>query len=459
MRRTGWLLALCALVLAGAASVSKAQEDAPHPALSPVGRGWGEGAVLVYTPRDDGSIMHWLCISPLAFNAAYIGDSMSYDVFKRDGLDERTIRPRAGDSGATGKAWHKMSFNGTTEGPTMCGLFDVAGHGFDFAITACFVYVYSPVERPAAKFSGSSDDALKVIWNGAKIWSNQIQRSPTYDSDQAAAPVKKGWNTLLCIVDQVIGGHLLTARFIDGDKGVTDLEISLDPPRENAVRHQAGPYNQAAAELIRGADAMKTEGKLAEAATAYEQVLAKYPLADVAPRAAYARAAVFYSVSGEKSLGRPDEAVQALETLLARYGQDLLAEYALLDVAKIQETALKDAARAEATYRSFETRFPLSSLAAKSLTELARLLASQKKYEESILTCRKAIKKYPNSDEVLTASVGIGDAYRDAGDKEKARKQYEAARALAQDWHDNKYGVDVGKQAWLRGILESLRNR
>jgi TolA-binding protein len=260
-------------------------------------------------------------------------------------------------------------------------------------------------------------------------------------------------------VDQVWGGHLLTARFIDGDKGVTDIEIALDPPRENAVRHQAGPYNKEAADLIRGADALRTEGKLAEAAASYEQVVAKYPLADVAPRAAYARAGTFYGVRGEKSLGKPDEALQALEGLLARYGQDLLAEYALLDVARIQETALKDAAKAEATYRSFETRFPLSSLAAKSLTELARLLASQKKFEESILTYRKAVKKYPNSDEVITANVGIGDAYRDSGDKDKARKQYEAARAMAQDWHDNKYGVDVGKQAWLRGILESLRNR
>jgi len=444
MRRTQWLVALGALLLALAAGVSAAKEDFAE--------------VLVYPPRDDGSIMHWLCISPLAYNAAYIGDSMSYDVFKRDGLNELTIRPRAGDV-AQGRAWHKMSFNGTTEGPTMCGLFDVAGYGFDYAITVCCVYIYSPVERPAAKFSGSADDALKAVWNGAKIWSNQIQRSPTYDSDQAPAPIKRGWNTLVCVVDQVWGGHLLTARFIDGDKGVTDIEIALDPPRENAVRHQAGPYNKEAADLIRGADALRTEGKLAEAAASYEQVVAKYPLADVAPRAAYARAGTFYGVRGEKSLGKPDEALQALEGLLARYGQDLLAEYALLDVARIQETALKDAAKAEATYRSFETRFPLSSLAAKSLTELARLLASQKKFEESILTYRKAVKKYPNSDEVITANVGIGDAYRDSGDKDKARKQYEAARAMAQDWHDNKYGVDVGKQAWLRGILESLRNR
>jgi hypothetical protein len=30
---------------------------------------------------------------------------------------------------------------------------------------------------------------------------------------------------------------------------------------------------------------------------------------------------------------------------------------------------------------------------------------------------------------------------------------------LAQDWHDNKYGVDVGKQAWLREVIEYARRR
>ena len=43
------------------------------------------------------------------------------------------------------------------------------------------------------------------------------------------------------------------------------------------------------------------------------------------------------------------------------------------------------------------------------------------------------------------------------GEQDKAIKQYEAARAMAQDWHDNRYGVDVGKQAWLEGILDGIR--
>ena len=119
----------------------------------------------------------------------------------------------------------------------------------------------------------------------------------------------------------------------------------------------------------------------------------------------------------------------------------------------------KDAARAEASYRSFELRYPRSTLAAKSVVEVARLLAAQKRFEDAILTYRKAIGKYPKSDEVMTATVGIADAYRLAGEKAKARRQYEAARAMARDWHDNRYGVDVGKQAWLRGILEYLRQQ
>jgi Tfp pilus assembly protein PilF len=59
----------------------------------------------------------------------------------------------------------------------------------------------------------------------------------------------------------------------------------------------------------------------------------------------------------------------------------------------------------------------------------------------------------------MTATLGIADAYQLAGEKDKARKQYQAAMTLAQDWHDNKYGVDVGKQAWLREVIEYARRR
>ncbi len=412
--------------------------------------------VLVYPTKDDGSVMHWLCISPLPWNAAYIGDSMSYDVFKRAGQSELTIRPRAGAQ-VLNRAWRKMTYNGTTEGASMCGLFDVAGFGFNYGVTVCVAYIYSPTARPNAVFAGSSDDALKVILNGAKVWSNQIQRSPTYDSDQCPAPLRQGWNTLVCVVDQIIGGHLLCARFLDGDKGITDLEIALDPPAANAVRHPAAPYNQQAADLIRAADAQKADGKFADAIAAYDQILAKFPLADVAPRAAYARASCFFSPTDAKSLGKPAEAVAALEAMLGRYGQDLLAEYAVLDLAAVQETGLKDVAKAVAIYASFETQFPLSSLAPKAAVEQARMLAAQGKFEDAILICRKVIKKYPKSDEVMTATLRIADAYRLAGDQVKAKTQYAEARKMAQDWHDNKYGVDVGKQAWLQGLLEEIR--
>jgi TolA-binding protein len=440
---------LALFVLALAASTPARAQETP-PALS---------EVLVYPTKADGSIMDWLAISPLPYNAAYIGDSMSYDVFKTSGGNELTLRPRAGDVVA-GQAWHKMHWTGTTEGPAMCNLFDVAGKGmWQYGITACTVYFYSPAEHPNAIFSGSSDDALKVILNGRKIWSNQIQRSPTYDSDQCAAPIRKGWNSMMCVVDQVVGGHLLCARFLDGDKPVTDLKISLDPPAEDARRFPAAPYNASAAELMRSADALRADGKLEPALAAYDQVVARYPLSDVAPRALYARANVYYSADGSKSLNKPEDAVAALDALLNRYGQDLLAEYALLELGQLQASPLNDLGKATATYRSFETRFPHSSLAAKSQVELAKLLAQQKKFEDAILIYRRVIKQYPQSDEVMTATVGIADAYRLAGEKEKAQAQYKVAQTMATDWHDNKYGIDVGKQAWLRGILDYLRTQ
>jgi tetratricopeptide (TPR) repeat protein len=450
-RRSVWRMVIL-LVVALSPLPAALAADGPATPAPPLAE------VLVYPTREDGSIMHWLAVSPLAYNVAFIGDSMSYDVFKRDGTTELAIRPRAGDR-SQGQTWRKMHYGGTVEGPTMCALFDVAGYGFEYAITPSFVYIYSPQDRPKAVFSGSADDALKVVLNGKKIWTNQIQRSPTYDSDQCPAPLKKGWNALLCVVDQVWGGHLLCARFLDDGKALTDLEISLDPPADDAVRHPAEAYNKQAAELIRAADALKGEGKLDEAVTAYAQVTSKFPLADCAPRAAHARAACLFSPVGDKSLDKPREAAEALEALLARYGQDLLAEYALLDLGRIQAAALKDPAKAEATFRSFEQRYPQSTLAAKSLIEVARLLGGQGKSDDAVLVYRKAIGKYPKSDEVMTATVGIADAWRLAGQADKAAKQYQAARAMAQDWHDNKYGVDVGKQAWLQGILEELRKR
>ena len=413
-------------------------------------------AVLVYPALEDGSIMHWLAISPLRYGVAYLGDSMSSDVFEGNGRTELTLRPRAGDAFQK-QMWQKMHFSGAVQGPTMCDLTNVSGGYFEYGITYCCVYLYSPVDHAGATIAASSDDGMKIILNGRKIWSNQVQRSPTYDSDCAAAPLKKGWNVLLVGVDQVIGGHLLCARFLEGERPITDLDISLDPPAPDANRYAAGPYNAEATVLMRSIDGLKLDGKLAEGLAACGQVLARYPLADVAPRAAYTRAAIQYGLKGEKSLNQPQRAVESLEALLASYPQDLLAEYALLDLAQIRETALRQRDKAEATYRLFEQRYPQSALAAKALVELARLLAAEKNFEEALLTYRKAMKKYPLSDEVMTATVGIAETYLLAAEKDKARQQYQAALAMAQDWHDNKYGVDVGKQAWLRGIIEQVR--
>src|SRR5690606_34152015 len=108
--------------------------------------------VLVYPLLPDGSIMHWLAISPLPYNVAYIADSMSYDPFLREGQSELTIRPRVGDR-VRGRTWRKMHYSGSVVGPTMCELFAVSGRGFNFALTVSVVYIYSPQDRPNAIFS------------------------------------------------------------------------------------------------------------------------------------------------------------------------------------------------------------------------------------------------------------------------------------------------------------------
>ena len=243
--------------------------------------------VLVYPTIEDGSNMHWLAINPLQYDIAYLGDSLSADVLSGPGTTELTTRPKAGDR-LQGIAWRKMHFPPSVAGPSMANLFLVCNHEFNFAITCCVAYIYSPVDHPTAIFSGSADDGLKVVINGKKLWSNQIQRSPTYDSDQFPAPLLKVWNTVVLTIDQAIGGHIVCARFLDNGQPIKDLEIALDPPTADAVRHPADAYNQEALTLVKDADADGAAGKLTDAITGYDQVLTKYPLSDIAPRAEYA---------------------------------------------------------------------------------------------------------------------------------------------------------------------------
>lgn len=423
----------------------------------PVAKAQDAKEVLVYPTAEEGSLQHWLAISKLRFNAAYIGDSLSYDVFKAGGGNELTARPREGEK-VQNQKWRKIHFSTAAKTEAAIDLYSIAG-SYGYGLSICAAYLYSPVDRPNAIFAGSSDDGLKVILNGKKIWTNQIQRSPTYDGDQFPAPLKKGWNPILCIVDNTGGGHLLTGRFLDGGEPVKDLEISLDPPEAEAKRFPAASYNESAAREMRGGDDLRAGGKPAEAIAVYDSVLAKYPLADVAPRAVYAKAAAYYAPEGTKSLQKPAEAVAALNFLLERYPADLLAEYALIERAGIEESGLKNAAQAQASYLAFGERFPASSLAPKSQIEVGRLLGQQKKWEDAILTYRRVLKQYPQSDEVLLATIGMGDVYRESGEKAKAREQYLAAQTLAADWYENKYGIDVGKQAWLRGLQEDLRQK
>ena len=202
------------------------------------------------------------------------------------------------------------------------------------------------------------------------------------------------------------------------------------------------------------ADKLRAEGKSAEAAAAYAKALEQYPLADDAPRASYAAAQNIATLPG-----RAEEAAKLLRTLVETQTHDVLAEYALLELGRIQKEKLGDAAAAAESYASFEAIFPESPRGAAALVELARLQAAEKHFEEAVLTCRKVISKYPATDEVMTATLAIADFYRAAGEKDKAQAQYEAARTLAQDWSDNKYGIDVGKQAWLRELLDYIRKQ
>ena len=146
---------------------------------------------------------------------------------RADGVDRPAPRGRPGAAAAVAQD----ALRRRIQGPSMCELFNVSGGYFEYAITYSCVYLYSPAEHPGAIFAGSSDDGMKVILNGRESGPTRSRRSPTYDGDQAPAPLKKGWNVLVVAVDQIIGGHLLcAASWTAGRRLPTWKSRSIRPP-------------------------------------------------------------------------------------------------------------------------------------------------------------------------------------------------------------------------------------
>jgi hypothetical protein len=116
-------------------------------------------------------------------------------------------------AGSTGKVDFAAGFNN----PTNC-----AGYAH--------VYFYSAVNQNLYLLMGS-DDGIKVWLNGKNIYTNDVYRGFTVDSDRVAVTLGAGWHRMLVKVSQGSGGWGFGARFVDANGNPAQgLTFQVDKP-------------------------------------------------------------------------------------------------------------------------------------------------------------------------------------------------------------------------------------
>jgi len=412
---------------------------------------------IYYAPNADGFLIDFLAITGLKYGFAYIGDSMNTDVFANLG-GETSLRPAEGDT-VQDRRWRRFNAELWANNSNVKNL--RALRSPEYRITALFAYVWSDRDHPDARFLASSDDGLKVVLNGEVLWRNQIQRSPTIDSDRMDAPLRQGWNDLLCVIDRVRGGHLFVGRFVDGEgTPITDLKIVLAPPDDREAIPTfmlAETYNSAAAALLREAHTLRAAGEFEQAIVKFGRMLDEFPYAEASPRALAAKAEAQYDEVAP-SLNVPAAAADTLRLLWQHYPAHPVTEYAVIRLAAIEAGPLSQPDQAMDTYGRFVDAYPQSALVPTALLEWGKLQLEAAP-AAAIATLRRIVTEHPGAEELVEAFVAIGDARRAEGDSAAAERQYRSALDIIEDWIGDRFATDVGKQAWLRDLESRIHAR
>lgn len=401
--------------------------------------------VIYYTPTDEGGfILDWLVSRLHIFDYAYLGGTTLYDALKSEG-GEKNIEPRAGMKAAKGLPWQECHYKiaGSARG------------AFEFppasmTLTYAFIYVYADEEMKDLLLCTGSDDALLVLLNGEKVQQIQMQRGYAVDQDTASGiTLRKGWNRLLCKIDDYGGGHGLCVRFKTADsKPVTDLKICLSRPADNVeINFIPGvTYEAEAAHLLR--EAMKINAEQGDAAGAEKmcrQVVAKYPKSNAAPEALYQAARFLIQ------LNKPDDALKTFDELSTRYPYAKWVEDALIGRANIYK-AKGDLDAARKVFELLIVNHEGSNLIPDAMIDLARIQAQKGDPDGSDSTLNEVRRKLPDTVQSVQALELLGD-------NRKARNQPNEAKALWKQAIDEAKALSEGKYIWyvnVQAVLQSI---
>jgi tetratricopeptide (TPR) repeat protein len=403
-----------------------------------------EGEILAYKPvQETGFIFDWLLSFKHTYPHVYVGASMEYDALQDIG-GEKDIRPVAGMTAGTGRPW--AEFHGEQRGWRGVVEFPAAA----MTITYAFAYIHCEEELRDLTLLTGSDDALLVLLNGEQVQKVQIQRGYNNDQDRMDGVVlKKGWNTLLCKVDDYMGGHGLAVRFKTKDgEPLTDYVISMTPPAAGGGEPKfvdGKTYEAEADKMLKTAMQIATEkGDHAAAAVACEEVVERYSKSEAAAQALY-RAGSYL-----EKLDRADEALVRYKRLIGRYPFAKWAEDGLLAEAELLE-GRGDAAGASSALRRLLADYGSSSLVAEAMLKLAGHEAATGDFDASDPILKDVRERFKSTVESVQALEMLADNLQ-------ARKDGKAAKGLWKQVMAEAKGLSEGKYVWYVNVQVMLQD-
>jgi len=292
-----------------------------------------------------------------------------------------------------------------------------------------------------------SDDGLLAILNGAVVQKVQMQRGYNVDQDRAdGLALHKGWNTLLCKVDDYGGGHGLCVRFkTAAGKPVTDYNVVLvpEPPPGVTVEFVDGKkYEAAATQLLKQAITQKTvNNDTAAALTTARAVVEKFPASKVAAEALYVSAGIL------RNQGKAAESLQAFDAVLKEYPFSKWAEDSLL--AKGTETALEQILK----------QYSNSALVPEAMLRLAGIKGGAQLFVAGNAILEELRNRFPQTLESVTALDKLADNKAATGDRAGAMKLWQQVIEEATALSAGKYVWYVNVQSALKQIADGARTK
>ena len=404
--------------------------------------------VIYYSPNENAFVVDWLISSRHRFPFSYLGATLNYDALQATG-GEKDCAPQPGVKAGTGSNWEERHFKPSGYAAGVCGFIPCP-----FSFTYAFSYLYCEQECKDVEMRTGSDDGLLVLLNGRIVQRVQMQRGYATDQDKAVVTLNKGWNRLLCKIDDYSGGHGLCVRFMKADGSfLTDYKVCfVRPPEGVEVRFVDGVvYETEAAKLLKDAMKLSAEkGDLASAAAKCLEVTVRHPKAQAAAEAMY-QAGRFQSQAG---LG--EAAMQTYDQLLKTYPYSKWVEDTLMAQAGIL-TARKDRAASEKKFNELIADHAESSLLSEAMLQLGALQVQRQDLDAADLSYGEIRRKFPSTVEAVKALDGQADNLKARGKREEASRLYQQVIDESQKLADGKYVFFVNVQAVLKKLGESAR--